>query len=237
MKILAFGDVHAPKFLSILIDSLKKTNTDSISLVLIAGDIVEKGNYPMCKPVVNALSRVKPGATIVAVFGNEDYPDVRDKLREECPEITWLDDNYINLDFDEKITIVGTTGVLDRPTRWQLRNIPDVRGQYNRRITRIEAMLNEIPHGRLTVLLTHYPPRCRTLVGEREEFWEEMSSAKLAEIIRRRPVNAVVHGHLHKSQVYRDFIGLTPVYNVALPAVGGVTTIEVKPVGLEGWFA
>jgi len=236
MKVLAFGDVHAPEYLPLLLSSLKRLNATEVSAVLIAGDVVKKGNYRMCAPVQDAVRRALPNVPIVAVFGNEDYPDVREKMREECQEVIWLDDDYVRLPLEKELVVVGTTGALDKPTRWQLEHVPNVRELYASRLKRIAELISQHAGKELTVLLTHYPPRCRTLVGEKEEFWEEMSSKKLSEVVRKHPVDAVVHGHLHESKIHSDFIGQTPVYNVALPAIKQVVTIEVRPIGLVGFI-
>jgi len=69
-------------------------------------------------------------------------------------------------------------------------------------------------------------------MGEDERFWRQMSSEGLAELVKKKNVDIVVHGHLHRSTVHRDYIGNTPVYNVALPATKSVTVIELRRQGL-----
>ncbi|MGB9709798.1 MAG: metallophosphoesterase family protein [Infirmifilum sp.] len=237
MKLLAFGDVHSPEYLPILTSSLKRTKLDSVQLVLIAGDVVKRGDYRMCAPVEKTLRNYLPNVEIVAVFGNEDYPEVRDKMRDECTEIRWLDDEYVRLSLILETIVLGTTGVLDRPTRWQLKNVPEIVKIYNERIIWLSRLLESLPQGKLTLLLTHYPPRSKTLTGEPPEAWDEMSSRRLTEVLIHRPVDVVVHGHLHYSVVHRDVIGSVPVYNVALPATRNVSIIDLKPTGLTQWLS
>lgn len=236
MRILAFSDVHAPRYLHLLKTSLSKTTLESISAVLIAGDIVEKGDYRMCAPVEKLIRAYLPDVPIIAVFGNEDYPEIHDKLKDECSGIIWLDDDYIEIGSEKQLAVIGTTGVLDRPTRWQTRNVPQIREIYTERLNKISNLISKISNNNMKLLLTHYPPRCRTLVGEREEFWEEMSSRKLTELLQSKPVDVVIHGHLHESRVYRDIIGNTPVFNVALPAVKEVTVIQLQRTSLDYWL-
>ncbi len=232
MRVLAFADVHSPEYLPLLLSSLRAIPQGSISAILIAGDVVKKGNYRMCKPVQDALIKNLPGVPVVSVFGNEDYPEVHERLREECSEFIWLDDSYIKLALEEELVVIGTTGLLDKPTRWQRENVPNIHEIYENRLRKLQELLATFTGNKRTVLLTHYPPMCRTLTGEDERFWEEMSSKKLTNILRRFPADAVVHGHLHESKIHTDFIGSTPVYNVALPAVGEVKVIEIRPRGL-----
>lgn len=237
MKVLTFADVHSPDHLPLLTRSLKEADLAGVLLVLIAGDVVRRGEYTMCKPVERAVRSALPGAPVLAVFGNEDYPDVHDKLAEECSEIRWLDDELVILETEEgRVAIVGTTGVLDRPTRWQRTHILGIQELYRKRLSKVSELLKQARSADFSVLLTHYPPRCKTLTGEREEFWPEMSSSGLAVVIRSTSPSAVVHGHLHESRVHTDYLGPTPVYNAALPAVGGVRVIDVKKIGLSAWF-
>ena len=237
MRALAFGDVHAPEYLPLLSRSLRSLELRGVELVLVAGDVVARGGWRACGSVAELLERVLPGVPVVAVFGNEDYAEVRGRMREACSGFTWLDDEAVELELPSgRVVVIGTTGALDRPTRWQERHVPGVRELYRARLERVEQLLRSHAGRGLTVLLTHYPPRCRTLEGEREEFWPEMSSSGLRSLVERYQPDAVVHGHLHMSKVHRDFIGSTPVYNVSLPAVSGATLLELQQRGLLGFL-
>jgi Icc-related predicted phosphoesterase len=237
MKVLAFGDVHAPEYLPLLSRSLRSLELRGVELVLVAGDVVAKGGWRACGGVAGLLGELLPGVPVVAVFGNEDYAEVRGRMREACSAFTWLDDEAVELELPSgRVVVVGTTGALDRPTRWQERHVPGVREMYRARLERVEQLLRAHAGRGLTILLTHYPPRCRTLEGEREEYWPEMSSTGLRSLVERYQPDAVVHGHLHMSRVHRDFIGSTPVYNVSLPAVGGATLLELQRRGLLGFL-
>ncbi|MEM4667250.1 MAG: metallophosphoesterase [Thermofilum sp.] len=236
LRALAFADVHAPRFLPLLSRSLRELEVGGVELVLVAGDVVEKGEWRVCSSVEKLLERRAPGVPVVAVFGNEDYEEVREKMREECPGFRWLEDAALPLDLPSgRVVVVGTTGSLDRPTRWQERNVPGVRELYRARLERVEALLKSAGQG-VVVLLTHYPPRCRTLEGEDVRFWPEMSSRGMREVVERAQPDAVVHGHLHESRVHRDFIGSTPVFNVSLPAVGGAVVLELRRRGLSAFL-
>lgn len=234
-RIIAFGDTHAPLYVHYLSESLKRLDLKT-ELVLVAGDVVAKGDWRMCRQVEELLRKFSPEAMVIGVFGNEDYEEVRDRIREECNSILWLEDDAAEVNvYGMKVRVVGTTGILDEPTRWQRRNIPRIREIYGRRLEKVKELLGK-GGGDLTVLLTHYPPRCRTLTGEDERFWREMSSERLTELLRKQSVDLVVHGHLHNSIVHRDRIGITPVYNVSLPATKSVTVIELKRTGLAQFF-
>ena len=230
-RVVAFGDVHAPIYVNYLSSSLAKLQPDA-KLVLVAGDVVARGEWRMCRQVSELIEKFLPGAIVVGVFGNEDYEEARGRIREECSGFMWLEDGAVEVDvYGLRVRIVGSTGVLDEPTPWQKRNVPGIVDTYRRRLERLGELLNK-KSGDLTILLTHYPPRCRTLMGEDERFWRQMSSEGLAELVKKKGVDIVVHGHLHRSTVHRDYIGNTPVYNVALPATKSVTVIELRRQGL-----
>ncbi|ABL78142.1 metallophosphoesterase family protein [Thermofilum pendens] len=236
MRVLAFADTHAPKHVSLLAESLGRLRLEGVELVLVAGDVVARGEWAACRQVEAVLRRFLPGVPAYGTFGNEDFEEVRGRIREECTEVVWLEDEAVDVEVGgTRVRIVGTPGVLDRPTRWQERNVPGIRGVYEARLERVRELLSH-PSGSLKILVTHYPPRCGTLRGEDPRFWEEMSSARLAGVVAGSGVDLVVHGHLHRSVVHRDYIGSTPVYNVSLPAVKSAVIIEVRRAGLGAFL-
>ncbi len=230
MMIYAVSDIHSPKYYSLFVSQLKKVKEEDAPLFLLAGDIVERGKWHECLKIQNIIIKRFPNAKIIGIFGNEEYDEIHSKLKTGCKDITWLDDEKITLELENfKVTIVGSRGVLDRPTRWQEDNIPNIKQIYEDRLKKIEKLIKEsLPLNTPIILLTHYPPRCKTLNGENPMFWSQMSSSKLSRIIEKYNIDIVVHGHLHQSKIHKDKIGNTRIFNVALPATQKISYIPLS---------
>ena len=227
LKIAAVADVHSPKYLSQFIDALSLLPND-IDLFLFAGDMILRGRVEEFSRVVEAVREIYRGP-IVACFGNEEYDEVIPRLeRDYGDEVIWLNDSSINLTVSGfKLYIVGSRGTLDRPTRWQLKNISNIREIYEKRVSLIDQLLAEAGNFDFSILLLHYSPTYKTLVGEIRYIWPEMGCRRLERIIVSRKPTVVVHGHAHKSQVSRVNFDSTVVFNVSLPALGRITVFEL----------
>lgn len=234
--VAAFSDAHGPEFLHYLRGSLDALSQATI--VLAAGDIVDGGNTSHGRLVIDVVRMAYKGQ-LFAVFGNEEYDDIEAELRRVCPDVTWLKDEAAYLEVKGLvISIIGTRGSLDKPTRWQQRNIPNARAVYAERIMTLDRLLAEAKRkAHYTILLTHYAPICPTLEGEPAKIWSQMGSRRLTELILRHGPDLVIHGHAHRSTKPHVRLGRTEVYNVALPAIKRVTLIEVTAHrGLEAFF-
>jgi len=231
----ALSDVHGPRYLNLLNNSLDAL--EGADLVLLAGDLVERGAAHHCKLVVDRIRSVY-GGELLAVFGNEEYDERKEELRRLCSDVKWLDDEYVVTELGGlKVAVVGTRGVLDRPTRWQLRNVPGIREIYRRRLERIEELLREASReAQCVVLLTHYAPICGTLEGEDERVWSQLGSRRLTRVVMRTKPDVVIHGHAHNGKRLMVRLGETRVYNVALPATGRVTRIVIGARGLSAFM-
>ena len=78
VHILAFADVHSTQYIKILISSLNRlTAKDAIDVVVMAGDIVDRGRAESLAMILNVLQRnfqnLYRRPIVVAVFGNEEY--------------------------------------------------------------------------------------------------------------------------------------------------------------------
>jgi len=208
-----------------------------VNLVLLAGDLVERGAVHHCKLVVDRIRSVYEGE-LLAVFGNEEYDERKEELKRLCGDVRWLDDEYVVVALEGlRVAVIGTRGVLDKPTRWQLRNVPGIRELYRKRLERIEELLKKASReAHCVVLLTHYAPICGTLEGENERVWSQLGSRRLTRVIMRAKPDIVIHGHAHNGKRPMVRLGETRVYNVALPAVGRVTRIVVGARGLSAFM-
>jgi Icc-related predicted phosphoesterase len=223
MLIAAFGDVHGDRFFEFLIAS--ETRIQDADLVLMAGDIVNKNHHEDFRRVTNWVYSVC-SAPMVAVFGNEEYAQDREKYREITP-VTFLEDESIKLDIDgSRVSVIGTSGSLDRPTWWQRKHVPGIRDTYLERVRKVEKLLLEADG--FKVLLMHYAPTYLTLEGERRDRFPEMGCKRYEEVISRTRPELVIHAHAHRG-ARRASLGEAgvPVHNVSLPLNEGVTFLEV----------
>jgi Icc-related predicted phosphoesterase len=78
-----------------------------------------------------------------------------------------------------------------------------------------------------TVVVLHYAPVQDTVVGEPEEIFPFLGSARLGETIDRfEGVRCVVHGHAHRGAHEGRTPRGVPVYNVAKPVLNRDLGVE-----------
>ncbi len=223
MQIAATGDIHAPKNLDLLRKALKGIGSPDV--LLLAGDSVLRNDYAKMPTVASTIREVCSGP-IVACFGNEEYDQGREEY-EKVSGITWLYDEATILNIGGvSLGIVGSRGSLDRPTFWQRVNVKGIWETYRYRVSVIDSLLMDMAAD-VKVVMTHYAPTYRTLVGERERVWPEMGSRRFEEVIEGRQPDLWVHAHAHKGKIFEATIGRTLVVNVSLPARGEIVILEV----------
>ncbi|MEM4576865.1 MAG: metallophosphoesterase [Candidatus Nezhaarchaeales archaeon] len=228
LMIGAVSDVHSPKYLEDFKRALK--NSPDVGLMLLAGDMIYKGQVKEYENVLSAIKSRYGECKIVACFGNEEYEDKIVNIMESYNEVTWLNDSEASIDInDVGINIIGTKGCLDRPTAWQRKNIVNINQIYEERLKKIDEMLASatLKGWDFVVLLSHYSTTFRTLIGEPRWAWPELGSSRFETVIRRRGPHIVVHGHAHNSKVHAVTIDGTQVYNVSFPATRKLTTIKL----------
>jgi len=230
IALLAVADIHAPKYLELFSKSVSSLSTRP-DLVLLAGDVIYKGRAEEVLKVVDVLTKKFKDVRIIACFGNEEYDQVKGKLKELTKGVVeWLDDEAIELELKGKVLgIVGTRGSLDRPTRWQRAHVPNIEQIYKSRVDVVKEKLLSLSSCDYKILLTHYAPTHKTLVGEPKGIWPELGCKAFEQVISETKPTLVVHGHAHNSKVNEAWIGSTLVVNVSLPSRKGVCFLEVPP--------
>ncbi len=230
-RILAVADIHSPHYLHLFIASISKLDPSTIDLIILAGDSVDRGNVSALRPVIEVLSRFKKGHDIplVAVFGNEEYFDRENKFVQHYPEITWLNDEYrvVALQNGVELCIVGSRGVLQKPTSWQSRHIPNIHRIYRERIKRLRELLRECRTRGTTLLVTHYAPTYATVYGEPHAIYSYLGYQLLESLHADEIPRIAIHGHAHNAKVLKAVVNGVEVYNVALPARRDVTLINI----------
>lgn len=220
MLIAAISDIHSPKYLNEFFIALRSLPS-SIRLVLLAGDLTNDGKVLHFDPIYNALKNYK----LIAVFGNEDYFEVRDQYKKKYPGVIWLEDSKIEVEFEgKKIIIVGSDGVLEEPTKWQ--NLHGYsKDFFMNKKQKIEELLCSENDGDVKILLTHYAPTFDTLYGEKMKSFPQLGYRLLNEL--KCLPNIAIHGHAHYSKKTFAIVKGVRVYDVALPANKKFTIINL----------
>jgi len=149
---------------------------------------------------------------VVAIFGNEEFENTKRKLKREYSDIIWLDDEQVQV---KGIDIFGTTGVLDEPTAWQSKNVPNITKVYEKRLETIEAFVSKHPN---CILLTHYAVGTYTIDPVPNPL--QLTSEKLFQKVKNLPLT-VIHGLLLSNLLLHMLPTRTPVAG-KLPFVFGI---------------
>lgn len=231
VRLLAFGDVHGAQYLGVLKASLRSITGPEPHAILLAGDIVDRGDVRDMELVLNEVKQRFREVPIVAVFGNDEYYEVEDYLTKNYSEVIWLNDTVTALKTDAgTIGIAGSRGSLDKLTYWQSKHMPQLEVVYRKRIVTIRKLLVDLSAvADVVVLLTHYAPTYQTVRGEPEKIYPYMGCKKLEEVLKEVRPDMAIHAHAHNATVVEATIGSTKVFNVSIPARRGVTYIRYTP--------
>jgi Icc-related predicted phosphoesterase len=241
MLIAATGDIHSPVNYDMFV---KEINNIAVQpdLFLIAGDLIdrnatrESGPFKELRKVSNAMFG-KINCPIFACFGNNEFLQHWDQIREENPEIKFLQDESVLVEVNgQKVGIVGSKGSLDRPTWWQRNNIPGIAESYTKRIDKVAHLLAKLKAD-YKILLIHYPPTYKILGTENPRSHPELACGRMEKVLIEQDVDLVITGHAHRGRK-EAWVDGVPVLNVGLTLNEGIVEIdpeELKP-GLEKFF-
>lgn len=229
VKMLAVADVHCPRFLPEFRQSLAQLSAPDV--FFFAGDMINRGNVPEYVTVLDAIEEtIGTDFPIIACFGNEEYNEVRKEILSIVGErIIFLDEKSTVINIGSlRIGIVGTQGSLDKATSWQRSNIPSVKGVFERRARRAASLLKKLDKSvDKQILLMHYSPCLETCEGEDDRAFSWLGSRKFYRVVREHAPDLVIHGHVHNSITHKAMIGTSLIHNVALPAVGSITELNL----------
>lgn len=236
MLIAATGDFHLPVHFSLFVKSMEDLKVDP-DLFLIVGDVIDRGKIEEFRKVCNTFFG-KINCPIISIFGNNEFQQLRDRIKEQNPEIKFLDDEALTLEIqDKKVGIVGTQGSLDRPTFWQRKNVPDIVEVYKKRIQKIKDLLSRLKVD-LKILMIHYPPTYKILEGEAYWAFPELGCSEMERVLVEERPDFVVTGHAHRGRKLVWINGI-PVFNVALVLNKEIVMIDTEKdlkTGLEKFF-
>jgi len=235
-RVYAVSDIHSPRFLALFRNAVRNAPSEKPCALILAGDVVDKGRVDMLRPVVDEIRAKWGDVAILAVFGNEEYHDVRGRLVEEYPMVRWLDDEMVFYECSElKVAFIGTQGSLDRLTRWQSKHMPWLAEEYSRRPALIaDLILKAKRDADVVILVSHYALALGNLKGEDPRAWPEMYSKAMEKVVAEAKPHIAIHGHAHLGKPLTLVNGV-PVYNVALPLTKSLTVISLKR-GLEAFM-
>ncbi len=229
VKILAVADVHSPRHLEEFVKAL--AHHEPPDVFLFAGDMINRGNAEEYKNVLDTIEKtLGSDFPVIGCFGNEEYSEVRkDIVSIVGDRMILLDEkSYILESNGLAVGIVGTQGSLDKATSWQRRNIPSVKGVFERRAKRAASLLKKmkdnVDH---RILLMHYSPCLETCEGEEIKAFSWLGSRKFYRVVVEHQPDLVIHGHVHNSTRHEVTIGTSLIRNVSLPAVGSITELNV----------
>jgi len=231
MKVAAVGDIHAPNYFDLFKKSIEEflKITEDLAAFLLAGDIIDGGRYEQLDEIRELIKKVQ--LPTYSCFGNNEYKEYANTVMEKLPDVKFLDDSYITLSRNNrKVAIIGSRGILDKPTYWQKKNWPDIEKVYENRKFKLNE-LADVCQADLKILLIHYPPTLKIVEGENNSFIEQMGSSKLESLIKK--FNLVITAHAHQGKKSVE-IGGVPVVNVSLPLRNGICILDVEPkLGLD----
>lgn len=238
MLIAAISDVHYPRFSELFHSALKNANDKRPCFVILAGDIINRGDARHFPVVINLIrENFGKEIKILACFGNEEYEDVRDALKKQG-DVKFLEEEILIEKFHGKtIAFIGSQGVIDSPTPWQKRHIPNIKEIYEKRIKQLKKLILQAKEkADITVVFSHYAPSYKTLKGEEKSKYPFLGSVKMEKVIAETQPDIAIHGHAHHGSVYAE-IGKTRIYNVALPLRKAFTFISLEEkIGLERFW-
>ncbi|MFH7864930.1 MAG: metallophosphoesterase [Candidatus Aenigmatarchaeota archaeon] len=223
MLIFATSDVHYPTNKDLFLESLKKLK-ENPDLFLLAGDMSEAFHPNQWKNILKALEKIS--CPIVAVPGNTEFDENIDLIKEICKgKIVFLNNEIFRIEVEnKKISIFGSRGVLDEPTPWQKRNIPEIEKKYEEIAENIKKLVKK-EKGDIKILLTHYSPSYLTVEGEMESIKPQLATHKLDEILNKNFLTIAIHGHAHFGTKFAQTS--IPIYNVALPLNREIVVIKL----------
>jgi Icc-related predicted phosphoesterase len=209
-------------------------NAKAPDLLLLAGDIYEFRNPEIYGLLIDFFKLKKWDCPIYAVIGNREFDEDMDDVRKICKKkIIFLDDESAELKVaGKKVGIVGSRGALDSPTWWQSKNVPNIMKAYADRIKKCQGLLDGLKVD-VKILLSHYAPTYRTLVGESKSVYSGLGSRKFEEVLIKSKVSFAVHGHAHYG-IPLAFVESVPVFNVAFEINRKIVEIDTEKLPKPG---
>jgi Icc-related predicted phosphoesterase len=227
IRIAAAGDVHCDEDKREELEHAFAVVEDAVDLVLLAGDLTTYGELDQAE-LLAEICRPRQ-VPIYAVLGNHDWhcnqvPEIVAALSGAGVHV--LEGSWGIEDVDgTTVGIAGTKGFVGGFPDSALPDFgePVLRQVYAETTAEVEALtagLEAIADSDYRIVLLHYSPTMTTLEGEPRGIWPFLGTDRLAPpIVDHRP-DVVLHGHTHAG-TFEGFVADVPVFNVAVPVLGG----------------
>ena len=221
VKIAAIADVHSPRFLNDFNIALSKC--EKPDLFLFAGDMIHRENAREYIRVLDSVeSHLGSDFPILACFGNEDPVDIQDALHFATRDrLTFLDGRAITLNLaGSRIAIVGISAVSAELIEVQSDTVTEMRTIFEERATQLSHLLQDASRSSdYVILLMHFNPLLE-INPTKFSWW-------VSRAVEKAPPDLIIHGHIHNSTRKKVEIDATIIMNVALPAIGSITELNL----------
>ena len=227
VHVAAAGDIHCSEENREQLRAAFERVQEDADLVLLAGDLTTHGEpeeAAVLGEITNGLE-----VPVYAVLGNHDWH--ANRALEVTAALTA--GGVILLERSSavcevrglRVGIVGTKGFVGGFPDSELPDfgeplLREIYAETTQEVDALERGLEEIEDFPMRIVLLHYAPTTTTLAGERETIWAFLGSDRLAAPILEHRPHLVVHGHGHAG-TFEGFVGPVPVFNVAVPLLGG----------------
>lgn len=225
IRIAAVGDVHYDRKSHNRLGQHFYNISERADFLLLAGDLTQTGHPEEVQVLANDLQKCH--IPVIAVLGNHDYHvnqvDAAIEILNSAG-VTVLEGNSITLTINNQtVGIAGAKGfgggfigacgsdfgepemkAFMRHSRNQARHLENI----------VKALETDYK-----IVLTHYSPTAKTLLGEKKEIYPFLGCYYLAEAIDFGGADIAFHGHAHSGVEKGETPAGVPVRNVAQPVI------------------
>lgn len=220
VKIVALGDLHVGDTMHGAYLELFETISDEADIFLLCGDLTQRGKVEEAAILAEELKSLS--IPKLAVLGNHDHEsNISDEIKKILKDagVIFLDEEIYELDS------IGFTGVKGfgggfGPYMLSYFGEQEIKAFVQAAIDetqQLEIGLGKLSHKQKRVVIMHYAPIYKTLVGEDTAIYPFLGATRFEEVIDRFGANLVFHGHAHYGSPHGKTAKGTDVYNVAFP--------------------
>ena len=219
-RIAAVGDFHCGEADVGAYRELFARANEQADVLLLAGDLTQRGKESEFRVVVGELADVK--IPVVAVMGNHDYE--AGQVSEGTAILRGRGVHVLcgeSVQITEQVGVAGVKGFMGGFGRGTLTPFgePEAKTFVSTAMEQVHCL--EMAMRRLAtpvrVVLLHYAPVLGTVLGEPEFDHPFLGTDRLAEPLDRYQAAVAFHGHVHSGAFRGQTPGGVPVFNVSLP--------------------
>ncbi|OPY62835.1 MAG: Calcineurin-like phosphoesterase superfamily domain protein [Syntrophorhabdaceae bacterium PtaU1.Bin034] len=217
MRIAAIADLHIKTDSFGLARELLSGVEEQADVLVLAGDLTNIGLPEEMEVLLGDLAGFS--IPIIGVIGNHDHENGKTEVLLEMMQeagICVLECTSCQIG---DVGFVGTKGFCGGYGRWCVSTFGEqalksfVQESIDEATLLDEALAGLEVERKLAIM--HYSPTRDTLKGEAEEIYPFLGTSRLAEVLDKYKVDAVVHGHAHSGSPKGRTQGGVVVYNVS----------------------